>query len=122
MLYNRQEITLENKNGKKPKFTQAGRAHRITKNTIIGTTDNVHFIIAKYLSNLLYRLTENTFIVNDSFETANKIEAIPSELFNEGYRFITFNVISLFTKVPLNRSIKVALTNGIPFRSSACKS
>ena len=100
-------LTLENKNGKKPKFTQVGRAHGITKNTIIGTTNTVYYIIPKYLTNLLYYLTEYTFTVNNSFEIANQIGAIPSELFVEDFRFITFIVTSLFTKVLLNRTIKL---------------
>ena len=49
------------------------------------------------------------FTVSNSFETAKKIEAIPSELFAEGFRRITFNITSLFTRVPLNRTIKVVL-------------
>ena len=109
MLYNSQEITPQNKNGKKPKFTQVGREHGITKNTIIDETNTAYYIIAKYLTNLLYCLTENMFTVSNSFETAKQIEAIPSELFAEGFRCITFNITSLFTRVPLNRTIKVVL-------------
>ena len=83
MLYNRQEITPQNKNGKKPKFTQVGRAHGITKNTIIDATNTAYYIIAKYFTNLLYCLIENMFTVSNLFETANHIEAIPSELFSD---------------------------------------
>ena len=52
MLYNRQEITPQNKNGKKPEFTQVGRAHGIIKNTIIDATNTAYYIIVKYLTNL----------------------------------------------------------------------
>ena len=54
-------------------------------------------------------LTENEFTVKDSFDAANEIQAIPSELVDEGYRFVSFDVTSLFTNVPLNRTIKIIL-------------
>ena len=37
------------------------------------------------------------------FEAAKRIKAIPPKLFNEGYKFISFDVASLFTNVPLKR-------------------
>ena len=37
------------------------------------------------------------------FEAAERIKAIPPKLFNEGYKFISFDVASLFTNVPLKR-------------------
>ena len=43
------------------------------------------------------------------FGAANRIQAIPSELFDEGYRFVSFDVTSLFINVPLNRTIKKTL-------------
>ena len=83
MLYNCQEITLEDKNGKKPKFTLVGQTH-ISENTrnydrlaafrpVIGTINTVHYIITKYLC---FCLTENNFTLNELFETTNKIKAI----------------------------------------------
>ena len=104
----------------RPKFGQVGRAHglpKIQKNydhlprfrPIIDTTNTVHYCIAKYLSNLLRPLTENEFTVKDLFDAANKIQATPSELFDEGYRFVSFDVTSLFTNAPLNRTIKIIL-------------
>ena len=71
---------------------------------IIDTTNNADYGIAN-----LFLLTENEFIVKDSFEAANKIQAILSELFDEGYRFINVDVTSLFSNVPLNRTIKMVL-------------
>ena len=37
---------------------------------------------------LLNLLTENEFAIKDSFEDANRIQTIPNELFDEGYKFI----------------------------------
>ena len=112
-LYNRQEITLEDKNAMRPKFAQVGRAHgspEIHKNydhlppffPIIDATNTAHYGIAKNLSNLLLPFTENEFTVKDSFDAANKIKAIPSELFDEGYRFVSFDITSLFSNALLS--------------------
>ena len=119
-LYNRQKITLEDKDAMRPKFAQVGRAHGLPKihkschhfspfRPIIDATNTAHYGIVKYLSNLLHPLTENNFTVKDSFDAANKIQAIPSELFDEGYRFVSFDVTSLFTNVLLKRTIKIIL-------------
>ena len=48
-------------------------------------------------------------MVRDSFSAANKIREIPKELFDEGYRFVSLDVISLFTSVPLNKTIYIIL-------------
>ena len=46
---------------------------------------------------------------NYSFEETNYIKAIPPELFNEGYKFISLDVTSLFTNVPLKRTANIIL-------------
>ena len=100
-------------------FTQIGGAHRLQKIhkncnhlppfcVIINITSTAHCGIAKYLSNLLHPRTKNEFTVKNSFDAANKIQAIPNELF-DGYRFVSFDVTLLFTNVPLNRTIKIIL-------------
>ena len=43
-------------------------------------------------------------MVRDSLPAANKVREIPKELFDEGYRFVSFDVESLFTSVPLNKT------------------
>ena len=119
-LYNRQKITLEDKDAMRPKFAQVVRAHGLPKvhkschhfspfRPIIDATNTAHYGIAKYLSNLLHPLTENNFTVKDSFDAANKIQAIPSEILDEGCRFVSFDVTSLFTNVPLKRTSKIIL-------------
>ena len=45
----------------------------------------------------------------DSFDAANKIKIAPSEIFEEGYQFVSFDVESLFTNVPLNKTINIIL-------------
>ena len=72
-------------------------------------TNTPYYGIAKFLANLLNPLTLNDFIVNDSFDASNKIQKIPKELFDSGYKFVSFDVISLFTNVPLARTIDIIL-------------
>ena len=104
----------------RPKFEQIARAHGLPKAhkpfehftkfwPIIGTTNRPYYGISKFLSNLLNPLTENQYVVKDSFAAANKIREISKELFDHGYRFVSFDVESLFTSVPLSKTINIIL-------------
>ena len=48
-------------------------------------------------------------MVKDSFTATNKIRKIPKELFDQGYRFVSFDVEPLFTLVPLSKTINIIL-------------
>ena len=48
-------------------------------------------------------------MVKDSFTAANKIREIQKELFDHGYRFVSFDVESLFTSIPLSKTINIIL-------------
>ena len=61
------------------------------------------------MTELLNPLTQNEFIIRDSFDAANKIKSILPKVFNDGYIFASFNVESLFTNVPLQRTINIIL-------------
>ena len=54
-------------------------------------------------------LTENEFMIRDSFDAANKIKSILPEVFDDGYIFASFNVEPLFTNMPLQRTINIIL-------------
>ena len=71
---------------------------------IIDTTGTTHYGVGKYLANLLNPLTTNEYTFRDSFDAAEKIRAIPKTLFDEGYVYVSFDVESLFTNVPLKRT------------------
>ena len=104
----------------RPKFAQIGRAHGLPKThkrfedlppfrPIVDTTNTPYYSIAKFLANLLNPLALNNFTVTDSLDAANKIQQIPKELFDSGYKFVSFDVISLFTNVPLAKTIDIIL-------------
>ena len=54
---------------------------------------------------LLQLLTINNYTLKDSFDTTNKIKSVPSEIFQERYQFVSFEVEYLCTNVPLNKTI-----------------
>ena len=54
-------------------------------------------------------LTMNDFTVKDSFEMVDAIKSIPKSLMNEGYVFASFDVIFLFTNVPLKETVNIIL-------------
>ena len=73
------------------------------------TTSTPHYNVGKFLSSLLNPLTENDYNLRDSFHAVSAIKTIPQNLFDEDYRFVSFDVVSLFTNVPLKRTIDIIL-------------
>ena len=73
------------------------------------TTRIVHYQVGKYLSELFNPLTYNEYTIKDSFDAVTRIKNIPQELFDQGYRFVSFDVVSLFTNEPLQKSINIIL-------------
>ncbi len=65
--------------------------------------------VAKYLTNLLNLTTTNEFTIQDSFDAVSQINNIPPELFDEGYRFVSFDIKSLFTNIPLKKTVNIIL-------------
>ena len=119
-ISNRGEINETEYKQLRPKHANAARAYGLPKThkefeqlpkfrPIIDTTGTTHHNVGKYLSNLLRPLTLNDFTLRDSFETAQSIRNIPKELYDDGYAFVSFDVVSLFTNVPLERTINVIM-------------
>ena len=54
-------------------------------------------------------LTLNDFTLKDSLDATNKIQEIPKDLFDSGNKFVTLDVISLFTNVTLAKTINIIL-------------
>ena len=102
------------------KNAKIGRAHGSAKihkeferipplRPIVDTIGSTHYGVGKFITSLLNPLTVNQYSLKDSFDAAEKIKSIPDDLFEEGYRLVSFDVKSLFTNVPLNKTIKVIL-------------
>ena len=76
---------------------------------IIDTTGTAYQPVAKFLTNLLNPLTTNEFSIKDTFEAVSHINSIPHKFFDDGYRFVSFDVKSLFTNVPLKKTVDIIL-------------
>ena len=72
-------------------------------------TSTCYYNGGSYLNELLNPLTQNEFIIRDSFDAANKIKSILPEVFDDGYIFASFDVESLFMNVPLQPAINIIL-------------
>ena len=119
-LKKRNEISEEAYKQMYPKNAKIGRAHGSAKvhkefdripplRPIVDTIGSTHYGVGKFISTLLHPLTLNQYHLKDSFEAAEKINAIPGHLFEEGYQFVSFDVKSLFTNVPLEKTINIIL-------------
>ena len=77
---------------------------------IIDTTGTTHYSVGKYLSELLNPLTHNDYSLKDSFDAATRIRRIlPQVRENDDYMFISLDVASLFTNVPLKKTVNIIL-------------
>ena len=119
-LCKRNEITEAEKKQMTPMSVQLGRTHGLPKIhkvfanipnfcPIIDTTNTPYYKIGQYLSSLLQPLTINNYFLKDSFDAANKIKSIPSEIFEDGYQFGSFDIEFLFTNVSFNKTINIIL-------------
>ena len=119
-LHKRNELTTEESNAMRPKNVKLARAHGLPKihkeynnipkfRPIVDTTGTPHYSAGKFLTNLLNPLAMNEFTLKDSFDAVNKIKNIPSHLFDDRYNYVSFDMESLFTNVPIKRTIDVIL-------------
>ena len=77
---------------------------------IIDTTGTTHYSVGKYLSELLNPLTHNDYSLKDSFDAATRISRIlPQIRENDDYMFISLDVASLYTNVPLKKTVNIIL-------------
>jgi hypothetical protein len=110
-LLQRGEISQSDYDFLRPKAAHFGRAHGLPKvhkhyNDLPGTP---HYNVGKFLAKLLNPLAQNEYTLRDSFHAVSEIKSIPKELFAEGYRLVSFDVVSLFTNVPLTKTVEIIL-------------
>lgn len=120
-LLERGEITQEVYDEIRPQSAKIARAHGQPKvhktfnrvppfRPIIDTTGSTHYKVGQYLTNLLNPLTQNDYSLKDTFHAAERIKSIPEELLqNDDYVFVSLDVVSLFTNVPLTKTVNIVL-------------
>ena len=119
-MFKRNETLEEEKKQLRSMAAQLGRAHGLPKTRkayvnlpsfqpIIDITSNPYYNIDKLLSSLLQPLTRSDYNLKDSFDAVKRIRSIPPELFDEHYQFVSFDVQSLFTNVPVKKTTNITL-------------
>ena len=115
-LFNRGEINEDQKKLMRPKTAQIGRAYGLPEiykpfqypskfRPIIDTINTTYHGIGKFLTSLLNPLAKNEYVVKNSFEAAAKINSTSFGYISDEYTFVSFDVESLFTNVPLKKTI-----------------
>ena len=118
-IYNRGEINDDEYNSIRPQSTKPTRTHGLPKThkpydnlpplrPIIDTTGNTYQPVTKFLSRLLNPLTHNEYSLQESFDAVKRIQNIPDN-YTDGYRFISFDVKSSFTSIPLKETVEIIL-------------
>ena len=104
-----------------PQSAKIARAHGLPKMhkhfdnnpsfwPIVDTTGTRYYSAGKYLSELLNPLTRNEYSLRDSFDATNRINRmLPLVQENEECRFVSLDVVSLFTNVPLYKTVNIIL-------------
>ena len=91
---------------KKHKLTPTGTIDDLPIRPIICNLGTASYQLAKYLARLLFPLSKSEHAVDNNVEFINNIK---SEKVLTGHSFISFDVKSLFTKVPLDYAINIIL-------------
>ena len=89
---------------------QQQRLEELTMRPIIANIGTATYEIAKYLNKLLTPLSKSDYNILNTEDLVRRLreEAIPA-----GYKMISFDVKSLFTNVPLDKTIDVILKKRI---------
>jgi hypothetical protein len=76
---------------------------------IIDTTGTAYQPVAKYLSSLLNPLTHNEFKLRYRWRSITYSQHSLTLILTSCYRFVSFDVTSLFTNIPLRKTINIIL-------------
>ena len=117
-MFNRGEISEEEKKEMWMKGANRARARGLPKThkdfdrippfrPIVDTTNTPYSGIGSFLKKLLYPLTMNEYSMKDTFHAVEQVGKIDFSLLDKGYRLVSFDVVSLFTNVPLKRTINI---------------
>ena len=105
LLFKQGELTEEQYEKLCPQNARVARAYALPKihktftvllkfRPIVDTTSTCYCNVSSYLTDLLNPLTQNEFMIQDSFDAAKKINSIPPEVFGDGYILASFDVES----------------------------
>lgn len=120
-LKNNGEITeaeftaIKSKNVRPAEASSLAKIHRDFDNLppcrpITDTNGTGHYLTAKCLAKLIIKpLTTNGLGLDDSYYAARKLNNILKELLNCGYKYVSFDVESFFTNVPLRKNVNIIL-------------
>ena len=119
-MFKRGEITEDEKKSMRIKGANRARARGLPEkhqkldkihpfHPIVDTTNTPYSGIGSYLKNLLYPLTMNDYSMKDTFHAVDKIKKIDFSLLNNGYKLVSFDVVSLSTNVHLKRPVNVII-------------
>ena len=86
------------------KLTTNGRIDDLPLRVIVSNVDAVSYHLVKYLANLLSPLAQSSYTTNS---TKGLMINIKNEKIPENYEMVSFDVKSLFTSVPLDRTIDI---------------
>ena len=65
--------------------------------------------VAKYPARLLSALAQKEFPLIDSFDGVSRIHDTPKSLLDQGYSYVSFDVKSLFTNIPMKKVTNIIL-------------
>ena len=91
---------------KKHKLTPTGTIDDLPIHPVMSNRGTASYQLAKYLAKLLSPLSKSEYTVDNNVEFINNIK---SEKVPTGHSFISFDVKSLFTNVPLDYTINIIL-------------
>ena len=119
-MLKRGEITEKEKWSMRPKAAVRARARGLPKmhktfenlppfRPVIDTMNTPYNGIGCFLKGILHPLTQNRFSLKDSFHAVEEIRKIDFDDITEEWCFVSFDVVSLFTNVPLKRTVNIIL-------------
>ncbi|NJL51450.1 MAG: hypothetical protein HC930_03140 [Hydrococcus sp. SU_1_0] len=73
---------------------------------ILSTLGTANYSLSKFLVSLLTPISNNSFSIKDSFDFVKEICSIP----NNQYFMASFDIVSLFTNIPVDETIDIVLT------------
>ena len=83
-----------------------GTVHDLPIWPIVSNIGTASYHLAKYLAKVLSPLPYSEYIISSTRDLTNKVE---NERIPQGFSMVSFDVKSLFTSVPLEKTIDIAL-------------